>query len=259
MTLATGGFIDVADAANLRLQTLTVSAWVRPQGPNTTADQFGDNIISKWTLNGGGTGSVALTWRASDGRFVLVVGGTTPTVVSTDGFSAGVLPPRGGDIRRRGRAAVCQRSAAGTDAVSHGDSVRHAALGDRLERVPWRRVRPKVEWCDRRPADLLARADLDRDRMAGGRRRISNVATVSITVTPVNDPPAFSLASGLHTAPFNGGPQTVPGWVTGISAGPANEASQTGDVPGDQRQRHCVRRSAGDLARRDVDLHAGVG
>jgi hypothetical protein len=53
----------------------------------------------------------------------------------------------------------------------------------------------------------------------------SNVATVSITVSPVNDAPSFT-AGPDQTALAGSGTQTVPGWATGISAGPANEAGQ---------------------------------
>jgi bacillopeptidase F len=54
----------------------------------------------------------------------------------------------------------------------------------------------------------------------------SNVATVSITVNPVNDVPSFS-AGASQTVTQPAGAQTVSGWATAISPGPANEASQT--------------------------------
>ncbi|MBI3410157.1 MAG: tandem-95 repeat protein [Planctomycetes bacterium] len=53
----------------------------------------------------------------------------------------------------------------------------------------------------------------------------SNVATVSITVNPVNQAPSF--VKGADQATDQGaGPQAVPGWATAISAGPPNEANQ---------------------------------
>src|SRR5262249_12436392 len=55
--------------------------------------------------------------------------------------------------------------------------------------------------------------------------RDSNTATVSITVTPVNDPPSFT-AGPNQTVSQNAGPQTVPAWATNFSTGPANESSQ---------------------------------
>jgi Big-like domain-containing protein len=55
----------------------------------------------------------------------------------------------------------------------------------------------------------------------------SNVATVNLTVNPVNDPPSFSLAGSDINVSAAAGPQTVPGWATNISAGPPNEAFQT--------------------------------
>jgi hypothetical protein len=53
----------------------------------------------------------------------------------------------------------------------------------------------------------------------------SNVATVSITVRPVNDAPAF-VKGPDQVLTEGAGPQDVPGWATGIAVGPANEAGQ---------------------------------
>ncbi|MEG4070610.1 cadherin-like domain-containing protein, partial [Microcoleus sp. Pol11C2] len=54
----------------------------------------------------------------------------------------------------------------------------------------------------------------------------TNSLTTSIAVNPVNDPPSF--VKGVDPiASHNAGPQTVPGWATAISPGPANESSQT--------------------------------
>jgi len=55
----------------------------------------------------------------------------------------------------------------------------------------------------------------------------SNAATVTITVNPVNDPPSFTLAGSDIPVSALAGPQTVSNWVTNISAGPPDEASQT--------------------------------
>ena len=50
--------------------------------------------------------------------------------------------------------------------------------------------------------------------------------TVSITVTAVNDAPSFT-AGANQSVQKNSGPKTVVGWATSISAGPADESSQT--------------------------------
>jgi hypothetical protein len=72
---------------------------------------------------------------------------------------------------------------------------------------------------------------------ANGGSDTSAPQVFTITLTPVNDAPSFVKGpdqSGL--APL--GPQTVPGWATAISPGPANESSQhvtftvTNDNPG---------------------------
>jgi len=52
-------------------------------------------------------------------------------------------------------------------------------------------------------------------------------ATVTLMVKPVNDPPSFSLAGTNIPVGASDGPQSVSNWVTGISAGPADESGQT--------------------------------
>jgi hypothetical protein len=50
--------------------------------------------------------------------------------------------------------------------------------------------------------------------------------TFTITLTPVNDAPSF-VKGGDQTVLEDAGPQTVNGWATAISTGPADEAGQT--------------------------------
>ena len=50
--------------------------------------------------------------------------------------------------------------------------------------------------------------------------------TLTINVTPVNDAPSF-VKGADQLVLENAGAQTVPGWATSISAGPADEAAQT--------------------------------
>ena len=54
----------------------------------------------------------------------------------------------------------------------------------------------------------------------------SNTATVTINVTPVNDPPGFQAGPDQDVSASNGA-VTVPGWATAIVPGPSNEGSQT--------------------------------
>ncbi|HEY2090520.1 MAG TPA: Ig-like domain-containing protein, partial [Thermoanaerobaculia bacterium] len=61
---------------------------------------------------------------------------------------------------------------------------------------------------------------------ANGGNDTSAPQTFTITVTAVNDAPSFTKGTD-QTSLEDGGPQTVSGWATGISAGPANESSQT--------------------------------
>ena len=48
----------------------------------------------------------------------------------------------------------------------------------------------------------------------------------TITVNPVNDAPSFAKGAD-QTVDEDAGPQSVPGWASAISAGPANESGQT--------------------------------
>jgi VCBS repeat-containing protein len=54
----------------------------------------------------------------------------------------------------------------------------------------------------------------------------ANTNTISVTVAAVNDAPSFVMGAN-PTVSEDSGPQTVTGWATGMSAGPANEAGQT--------------------------------
>ncbi|WP_254508483.1 lamin tail domain-containing protein [Anatilimnocola floriformis] len=49
--------------------------------------------------------------------------------------------------------------------------------------------------------------------------------TVTIAVSPVNDPPSFVKGANI-TVPYNAGLQTFPNWAASISVGPANEVAQ---------------------------------
>ena len=54
----------------------------------------------------------------------------------------------------------------------------------------------------------------------------SNIATITVTVTPVNDVPSFTVGAD-QTICVASGAQTVNSWATAISSGPANESSQS--------------------------------
>ena len=98
------------------------------------------------------------------------------------------------------------------------------------------RFRPNANWYGTVSAGIRFRA-WDRTNFgngdevtmtaAGGSAPFSLASeTASITVTPVNDPPAF-VDGADQTVGENAGPQTVTHWATGVAAGPANEANQT--------------------------------
>src|SRR5262249_28263194 len=59
-----------------------------------------------------------------------------------------------------------------------------------------------------------------------GNSSASSTATVTVTVTAVNDAPSFAKGADQE-ANDESGPQSVDGWATQISSGPANDSSQT--------------------------------
>jgi len=85
-TFGSGAFIDVPDSPSLRVQTLTLDAWARPDGPGPNDDAGGSIIFGKNTDANGV--SVQLAWTTqSGGRFRFNFAGTA--ILSTDPFPAG--------------------------------------------------------------------------------------------------------------------------------------------------------------------------
>jgi hypothetical protein len=76
-----GQFIDIfdlsaqSDPLNLRLQTLTIDAWVRPDGIGPNNDQFGSIVVMKGLQppTGSWNDSVQINWRA-DQKFLFFFG-----------------------------------------------------------------------------------------------------------------------------------------------------------------------------------------
>jgi VCBS repeat-containing protein len=60
----------------------------------------------------------------------------------------------------------------------------------------------------------------------------SNVVTVTLTITALNDAPSFT-AGANQTVDEDAVAQTVVGWATGMSSGPANESAQNVTFPVD--------------------------
>lgn len=67
---------------------------------------------------------------------------------------------------------------------------------------------------------------MDDGGTANGGQDTSPPQSFMITVNPVNDPPNFTLGADQNILEDSGA-QSVNGWATGISPGPADEASQT--------------------------------
>src|SRR5262249_35516776 len=69
-------------------------------------------------------------------------------------------------------------------------------------------------------------ADLFKFKVSAGAGLDSNEADVPVTVNAVNALPSFLVAARTSAAE-DAGPQTVPGFASGISAGPPDESGQT--------------------------------
>src|SRR5262249_58377816 len=67
---------------------------------------------------------------------------------------------------------------------------------------------------------------MDNGGTANGGVDTSAPQTFTIDITPVNDAPSFTKGAD-QTLNEDAGPQTVTGWATAISAGPADESSRT--------------------------------
>ena len=74
------------------------------------------------------------------------------------------------------------------------------------------------------PATLTITSDDQGNTGSGGSK--TDTDTVAITVNPVNDAPSFTKGAD-QSVQEDAGAQSVPGWATGTSPGPANESSQT--------------------------------
>jgi glycosylphosphatidylinositol phospholipase D len=55
----------------------------------------------------------------------------------------------------------------------------------------------------------------------------TDTGSVAVTINPVNDAPSFTVPASAPAVSQDDPPQTVNGFATGISAGPANESGQT--------------------------------
>jgi hypothetical protein len=88
-TFGTDGYIQMAPSASLANQQYTWAAWVRPDGPGSTNDQYGSVILLQ---NADSQGDVlAMDWRSNpDSRFLVTFGNqVSETIYSSDIFPAG--------------------------------------------------------------------------------------------------------------------------------------------------------------------------
>jgi len=88
LTFGTGGYIDIPASAALANQKFTWAAWAEPAGAGPNNDYVGNIIVDQ--QSSGTYASVALTWRATDNRFLFFFGtDTAEFIASNDTFAPG--------------------------------------------------------------------------------------------------------------------------------------------------------------------------
>ena len=178
-------------------------------------------------------GTDSFTYKANDGTADSNVATVTITVTAVNDAPV-VGQPYGLD--RRGHVATITLSASDVDSASltRSRSRRRAPTHGTLGAIGIRAARRTAG--DQRctatvtytPAANYNGPDSFTYKANDGSRD-SNVATVTITVTAVNDAPSFTKGAD-QTVLEDAGPQTVTGWATAISAGPAERERADADV-----------------------------
>lgn len=154
----------------------------------------------------------ALIFSSSNGNAI--------TIADTDangGLEQVTLTATGGTLTLGTTAGLASVSGNGTGAVTFTGTV--ANLNAALEGLTFQGSQDAYG-----VASVRITTDDQGHSGAGGPQ--SDTDTVAITIYPVNDAPSFTKGPD-QTVDENAPAQAVANWATGISAGPANEASQT--------------------------------
>ena len=90
-TFGFDGYVQIAPSASLANQQFTWAAWVRPDGPGSTDDQYGSVILLQNSDSQGDV--IALDWRSNpDSRFLFVFGNqASETIYTAHTFPAGTF------------------------------------------------------------------------------------------------------------------------------------------------------------------------
>ena len=205
-------------------------------------------------------------------------GGTANGGVDTSApqtFTITVTPVNDAPSFTKGADQTVNEDAAGADRDRVGDGhQRGAGERERPERPvpssaptirrcsrPGRRSQPDGTLTYTPAADANGTATVtiyaqDNGGTANGGVDTSAPQTFAINVTAVNDAPTFTKGAD-QTVLEDSGAQTVSGWATAISAGPANESGQALTFSTHEQQHRAVLGAAGGGAQRHADLHAG--
>lgn len=95
VTFGQGGFIEIPETEDLRLQRITIETWVKPLGPGPNNDFFGGKIFSKDLPmpEGNRASTLAINW-SNDNRFIFGFGAFddgVEKIISTNTFPTGVF------------------------------------------------------------------------------------------------------------------------------------------------------------------------
>jgi hypothetical protein len=89
-TFGSGGYVDIAASSSLANKKFTWTAWAKPEGPGPNNDFVGNIIVDQQSTST--YAAVALTWRATDNRFLFFFGtDTSEFIVSSDTFAPGTF------------------------------------------------------------------------------------------------------------------------------------------------------------------------
>jgi hypothetical protein len=250
---------DAADEADLDDSTVTFRVESVLNGTLTKNGQpvvAGSTTLApgeqwSWTPTANGNGTFAgftvkagdpLVWSASPVSVSIAVAAMNDAPIRTTGTVANLTVLEDAAITTLGLGSIAYGPGGGTDEAGqsltyHVTSVPNASLGQvlladgttpvavgsySLAEIRGMQFRPAAD------ANGSAAFSFQVQDDGGTPGSDTLTETLTITVTPVNDAPSFTVGAS-QSVNEDCGPQTVAGWATAISAGPANESAQALD------------------------------
>ena len=205
----------------------SVQPAIAPDGTLTYTPAANANGVATITVTGldtGGTANGGLNTSAAQARTI-----TLTAVNDAPGFTAGA--------NRTDREDDGAQSATGATAITTGpanESSQTVSFNVTSDNAALFSVQPAIaangtltytSAPNANGVATLTITAIDNGGTANGGTNTSVARTLTVTVDPVNDAPTFSAGSDQSVVSLLGA-QTIPGWATGVTAGPADESSQ---------------------------------